>query len=196
VASAARRWGFWGTALQFNSTALRIALIALFIVLTIEQFKDWWKHLPSGWVPSAAAVSMAVLQRAIKLIGAIMIVLRYCYWQYTAATETSGRNRSGDTTRWLRTWFSKTTIFQLLIAVDGAWQPLPLESFRLFFFERHTEHPLIKHLGALSTRRCYWRAGYVFFYNAGRHGLYQVIGLDALIPGALVVLFHLWRRKR
>lgn len=60
------------------------------------------------------------------------------------------------------------------------------------FFERHTEHPLIRHLGRFLPAAVMALLATVFLqrsadWNAG------LPGLNALIPGLLVVAIHLWR---
>lgn len=60
------------------------------------------------------------------------------------------------------------------------------------FFERHTEHPLIRHLGRFLPAAVMALLATVFLqrsadWNAG------LPGLNALIPGLLVVVIHLWR---
>lgn len=62
------------------------------------------------------------------------------------------------------------------------------------FFERHTEHPLIKHLGRYLPAAVMALLAIVFLQRSATWTL-TVVGLDALIPGALVVVVHLWRRN-
>lgn len=62
------------------------------------------------------------------------------------------------------------------------------------FFERHTEHPLIQHLGRYLPAAVMALLATVFLFRSGDWGL-AALGLDALIPGALVVGVHLWRRN-
>ncbi len=62
------------------------------------------------------------------------------------------------------------------------------------FFERHTEHPLIQHLGRYLPAAVMALLATVFLQqSADWHG--KLPGLDALIPGLLVVAIHLWRRN-
>lgn len=62
------------------------------------------------------------------------------------------------------------------------------------FFERHTEHPLIQHLGRYLPAAVMALLATVFLFRSGNWGT-ATLGLDALIPGALVVAVHLWRRN-
>ncbi len=62
------------------------------------------------------------------------------------------------------------------------------------FFQRHTEHPLIQHLGRYLPAAVMAMLATVFLQqSADWHGKFP--GLDALIPGLLVVIIHLWRRN-
>ncbi|MDO6462084.1 AzlD domain-containing protein [Granulosicoccaceae sp. 1_MG-2023] len=62
------------------------------------------------------------------------------------------------------------------------------------FFERHTEHPLIQHLGRYLPAAVMAMLATVFLQqSADWQGKFP--GLDALIPGLLVVAVHLWRRN-
>ncbi len=58
----------------FNSTGIEFALVALFIVLTIEQLKALGDSLPVWLGAAAAGVAMIALPPAHQLIGAIAIV--------------------------------------------------------------------------------------------------------------------------
>tara|TARA_B100002019_G_C21202842_1_gene565008 strand:+ start:64 stop:408 length:345 start_codon:yes stop_codon:yes gene_type:complete len=60
------------------------------------------------------------------------------------------------------------------------------------FFERHTDHPLIKHLGRFLPAAVMALLATVFLQRSGNWGA-GTFGLDALIPGLLVVAVHLWR---
>lgn len=62
------------------------------------------------------------------------------------------------------------------------------------FFERHTDHPLIRHLGRYLPAAVMALLATVFLQrSASWSGPW--FGFDALIPGALVVAVHLWRRN-
>lgn len=61
------------------------------------------------------------------------------------------------------------------------------------FFERHTEHPLIKHLGRYLPAAVMALLATVFLTRSGNWS--TAVGLDALLPGLLVVIIHLWRRN-
>lgn len=66
--------GAWlGRAVQFDSTGIEFALVALFIVLTIEQYKVLGQSLPI-WIGAAAAgLCLAVLPEDQQLIGAVIL---------------------------------------------------------------------------------------------------------------------------
>lgn len=66
--------GAWlGRAVQFDSTGIEFALVALFIVLTIEQYKALGQSLPI-WIGAAAAgLCLAVLPEDQQLIGAVIL---------------------------------------------------------------------------------------------------------------------------
>ena len=62
------------------------------------------------------------------------------------------------------------------------------------FLGKHSSHPLAQHLGR------YLPAGIMavliaIFLPRAAHWVAPVFGLDALIPAALVVVLHLWRRN-
>lgn len=62
------------------------------------------------------------------------------------------------------------------------------------FFERHTEHPLVRHLGRYLPAAVMALLATVFLQrSADWSGAW--FGLDALLPGALVIVVHLWRRN-
>lgn len=62
-----------GRAVAFDSTGIEFALVALFIVLTIEQYKVLRRMLPI-WIGAAAAgLCLAVLPQDQQLIGAVMV---------------------------------------------------------------------------------------------------------------------------
>lgn len=62
------------------------------------------------------------------------------------------------------------------------------------FFQRHTEHPLIRHLGRYLPAAVMALLATVFLQQS-TNWQGQFPGLDALIPGLLVVIIHLWRRN-
>lgn len=60
------------------------------------------------------------------------------------------------------------------------------------FFERHTEHPLVQHLGRYLPAAVMALLAVIFLERStGWTG--AIPGLDALLPGLLVVCIHLWR---
>jgi len=87
-----------GHSVAFNSTGIEFALIALFIVLTIEQFKALGETFPLWLGALAAALAMAVLPAPHQLIGAIVIVSLVLLLQYRRHRNTLARNRSRGTT--------------------------------------------------------------------------------------------------
>lgn len=58
----------------FDSTGIEFALVALFIVLTLEQFKALGDSFPIWTGAAAAGIAMMVMPPAHQLIGAIGIV--------------------------------------------------------------------------------------------------------------------------
>jgi len=62
------------------------------------------------------------------------------------------------------------------------------------FFERHTEHPLIKHLGRYLPAAVMALLATVFLTRSASWDR-PLPGLDAIIPGLLVVVIHFWRRN-
>lgn len=62
------------------------------------------------------------------------------------------------------------------------------------FFERHTDHPLIKHLGRYLPAAVMALLAIIFLQRSGDWTA-TVPGLDAILAGALVVAIHLWRRN-
>ena len=62
------------------------------------------------------------------------------------------------------------------------------------FLGKHSSHPLAQHLGR------YLPAGIMavlvaIFLPRAAHSATPILGLDALIPAALVILLHLWKRN-
>lgn len=62
------------------------------------------------------------------------------------------------------------------------------------FLERHTDHPLIKHLGRYLPAAVMALLATVFLYRSADWQA-SLPGLDALVAGLLVVGMHLWRRN-
>ena len=67
--------GAWfGSTVTFNTTGIEFTLVALFIVLAIEQYKVLQQALPL-WIGAASAgLSVALLPPAHQLVGAIVLV--------------------------------------------------------------------------------------------------------------------------
>lgn len=63
-----------GDNVAFDSTGIEFALVALFIVLTLEQFKALGEGFPIWIGAAAAAVAMMLLPPTHQLIGAIALV--------------------------------------------------------------------------------------------------------------------------
>lgn len=70
-----------GANVTFDSTGIEFALVALFIVLTIEQFRALGDSFPI-WTGAAAAVAIFLLPAAHQLIGAILMVTLVLLIQY------------------------------------------------------------------------------------------------------------------
>lgn len=84
-----------GRNVAFDSTGIEFALVALFIVLTIEQLKALGDAFPVWAGAAAAGVAMVLLPPAHQLIGAIAIVTAVLLIQYRALrarTGTQGRS--------------------------------------------------------------------------------------------------------
>ena len=62
------------------------------------------------------------------------------------------------------------------------------------FLHRHTEHPLIQHLGRFLPAAVMALLATVFIQRSADWQA-PVPGLDALIPSLLVIVIHLWRRN-
>lgn len=88
---------------------------------------------------------------------------------------------------------SETTYLVAFIAV-AALATFATRIIPFLFFERHTEHPLIKHLGRYLPAAVMALLATVFLQRSGDWAA-TVPGLDALLAGALVVVVHLWRRN-
>lgn len=71
-----------GNNVAFDSTGIEFALVALFIVLTIEQYKSLGDSIPIWTGAAAAGIAMLALPSAHQLIGAIAIVAGVLLIQY------------------------------------------------------------------------------------------------------------------
>lgn len=71
-----------GDNVAFNSTGIEFALVALFIVLTIEQYKALGEAFPLLAGAIAAAVAVAVLPPNQQLIGAVVLATAALLVQY------------------------------------------------------------------------------------------------------------------
>lgn len=69
----------------FDSTGIEFALVALFIVLTLEQFKALGDSFPIWTGAAAAGIAMMVMPPAHQLIGAIGIVTGVLLLHYRRA---------------------------------------------------------------------------------------------------------------
>ncbi|WP_207308848.1 AzlC family ABC transporter permease [Marinobacter salicampi] len=84
-----------GSTIEFDSTGIEFALVALFIVLMIEQYKALQQQLPLWIGASSAGIAVAALPAANQLIGAIILatgVLLINYrFTYQHHSEAKGR---------------------------------------------------------------------------------------------------------
>ncbi|MEQ5833838.1 AzlD domain-containing protein [Marinobacter sp. NFXS9] len=62
------------------------------------------------------------------------------------------------------------------------------------FFSRHSEHPLIQHLGRFLPAAVMSLLVVIFLLRSGNWSA-PVLGADALVPSLIVVGLHLWRRN-
>lgn len=62
------------------------------------------------------------------------------------------------------------------------------------FFQRHTEHPLVRHIGRFLPAAVMALLATVFLQRSANWNA-ALPGLDALVPGLLVIGVHLWRRN-
>jgi branched-subunit amino acid transport protein AzlD len=62
------------------------------------------------------------------------------------------------------------------------------------FFERHTDHPLVQHLGKYLPAAVMALLATIYLQRSADWSA-GMPGLDALLPGALVVIVHLWYRN-
>ncbi|MBW7469697.1 AzlD domain-containing protein [Marinobacter sp. M216] len=85
----------------------------------------------------------------------------------------------------------ETTYIAAFIAV-AAVATFATRVIPFLFFERHTDHPLVQHLGRYLPASVMALLAVIFLQrSASWTG--SVPGLDALVPGLLVVCLHLWR---
>ncbi|MCK7543141.1 AzlC family ABC transporter permease [Marinobacter bryozoorum] len=83
-----------GDNVAFDSTGIEFALVALFIVLTIEQYKALGEQFPLWTGALAAAVAVTLLPPAHQLIGAVVLGTSALLVQYRwrkVATEGPAR---------------------------------------------------------------------------------------------------------
>ncbi|BES71526.1 branched-chain amino acid transporter permease [Marinobacter nanhaiticus D15-8W] len=62
------------------------------------------------------------------------------------------------------------------------------------FLSRHSDHPLILHLGRYLPAAVMSLLVVIFLLRSG-HWSAPVFGADALVPSLVVVALHLWRRN-
>lgn len=62
------------------------------------------------------------------------------------------------------------------------------------FFQKHTEHPLVRHLGRYLPAAVMALLATVFLQRSATWNN-TLPGFDALVPAVLVVAIHLWRRN-
>lgn len=62
------------------------------------------------------------------------------------------------------------------------------------FFERHTDHPLVQHLGKYLPAAVMALLATIYLQRSASWSA-NIPGLDALLPGIFVVLVHLWYRN-
>ena len=85
------------------------------------------------------------------------------------------------------------TYIALFIAVS-ALATFATRVVPFIFFHRHTEHPLIRHLGRYLPAAVMALLATVFLKQSA-HWDYSIPGLDALVAGFIVIGVHLWRRN-
>lgn len=71
-----------GDNVTFDSTGIEFALVALFIVLTIEQYKGLGEPFPIWAGAASAAIAVALLPTAHQLIGAVVLATTALLVQY------------------------------------------------------------------------------------------------------------------
>ncbi|MFP3978591.1 branched-chain amino acid transporter permease [Marinobacter sp. KMM 10035] len=88
---------------------------------------------------------------------------------------------------------SDTVYLTAFIAVAAA-ATFATRIIPFLFFERHTEHPLVKHLGRFLPAAVMALLATVFLQRSADWDAF-LPGFDAILAGALVVIVHLWRRN-
>ncbi|MBW0146092.1 branched-chain amino acid transporter permease [Marinobacter arenosus] len=86
---------------------------------------------------------------------------------------------------------NETTYIAAFIAV-AAVATFATRVIPFLFFERHTEHPLVQHLGRYLPAAVMALLA-VIFLQRSTSWTGALPGLDALLPGILVICIHLWR---
>lgn len=62
------------------------------------------------------------------------------------------------------------------------------------FLSRHSEHPLIQHLGRYLPAAVMSLLVVIFLLRSGQWSA-PVFGVDAMVPSLVVIALHLWRRN-
>jgi branched-subunit amino acid transport protein AzlD len=62
------------------------------------------------------------------------------------------------------------------------------------FFERHTDHPLVQHLGKFLPAAVMALLATIYLQRSANWAA-ALPGFDAFLPGILVVIIHLWYRN-
>lgn len=77
--------GAWlGRALTFDATGIEFALVALFIVLCIEQYKVLQSSFPIWIGALAGLVSLLLFPESQQLLIAMLLICLVLFWQYPA----------------------------------------------------------------------------------------------------------------
>ncbi|MFL1405041.1 AzlC family ABC transporter permease [Marinobacter sp. M1N3S26] len=84
-----------GDNISFDSTGIEFALVALFIVLTIEQYKALGEAFPLWTGALAAAVAVTLLPDAHQLIGAVVLATGALLLQYQRRKSPSPEQSHG-----------------------------------------------------------------------------------------------------
>lgn len=86
-----------GANVVFNSTGIEFALVALFIVLTIEQYKALGDIFPIVTGAAAAAIAILLLPAAHQLVGAIVVVsgVLLVHYRKLRTVKTAGGTNHG-----------------------------------------------------------------------------------------------------
>lgn len=80
--------GAWlGSRIQFDSTGIEFALVALFIVLAIEQYKALGQQRPLWMGAAAGGIAVALLPAAHQLLGAIVLVALALLFSYRLSRQ-------------------------------------------------------------------------------------------------------------